>query len=104
MPENAAARRGRRRNHRVLAYRRVLAGGLTAALAVVLAACGTSHPPAAPARIGGGMATVALQPGEQVNWLFPLINGANDTGANIGYSQYLIGGRCTGSAAPAMSG
>jgi peptide/nickel transport system substrate-binding protein len=76
----AAARPGRRCSHHVLA----------AVLVVLLAGCATSTPPAAPGRISGGTATVALQPGEQFNWIMPLINGANDTGANIGYSEYLM--------------
>jgi hypothetical protein len=68
--------------------RRVLVLVISVTVAVLLAGCGTSTPPGnAPPRINGGMATVALQPGEQFNWIFPLINGANDTGANIGYSS-----------------
>jgi peptide/nickel transport system substrate-binding protein len=65
---------------------------ISVAASVLLTACGTSTPSghAAPPRVPGGMATVALQPGEQFNWIFPLINGANDTGANIGYSEYLM--------------
>ena len=86
--------------------RRVRVLVFSVAAAVVLAACATSTPSghAAPPRVPGGTATVALQPGEQFNWIFPLINGANDTGANIGYSEYLMGGRCTGSAARGMWG
>jgi len=81
MPARPAARPGRRR------FPRVLAAGLTAAL---VAACGSGGPPGTPGRMAGGTATVALQPGEQFNWIFPLASGASDTGANIGYAQYLM--------------
>jgi len=81
MPARPAARPGRRR------FPRVLAAGLTAAL---VAACGSGGPSGAPGRVAGGTATVALQPGEQFNWIFPLVSGAYDTGANIGYAQYLM--------------
>jgi peptide/nickel transport system substrate-binding protein len=36
------------------------------------------------------MATVALSPGEQFNYILPLLNTENAVGANIEYSQYLM--------------
>jgi peptide/nickel transport system substrate-binding protein len=84
MPAITAAVPGRRCCHRVLAC------VVTAVLVTLAAGCDPGLPPAGSSRLAGGTATVALQPGEQFNWIFPLINGANDTGANIGYSQYLM--------------
>jgi len=59
---------------------------------MVLAACSSSSPSSAQGqtRISGGTATVALSPGEQFNYIFPLLNTENAVGANIEYSEYLM--------------
>jgi peptide/nickel transport system substrate-binding protein len=84
MPSCAAARPGRRCHHRVLA------AGLSAALVALLAGCAASPPPAAPGRLDGGTATVALQPGDQFSWILPLLPFSASTGANLEYSEYLM--------------
>jgi peptide/nickel transport system substrate-binding protein len=60
--------------------------------AALIAACASSTPSAsqAPTRVSGGTATVALTPGEQFNYIFPLLDVANDTGANVTDSEYLM--------------
>jgi peptide/nickel transport system substrate-binding protein len=61
--------------------------------ATLLAACSSSNPTAANQpqnRVSGGTATVALTPGEQFNYIFPLLDVANDTGANVTDSEYLM--------------
>jgi peptide/nickel transport system substrate-binding protein len=59
---------------------------------MVLAACSSSSPSSTQGqtRISGGTATVALSPGEQFNYIFPLLNTENAVGANIEYSEYLM--------------
>jgi peptide/nickel transport system substrate-binding protein len=61
---------------------------------MVLAACSSSSPSstsAASGRVQGGTATVALSQTDGVfNYIFPLLNFDNDTGANVTYSQYLM--------------
>ena len=60
--------------------------------AMVLAACSSSNPTAnqAQTRVSGGTATVALTPGEHFNYIFPLLDIAHDTGANVTDSEYLM--------------
>jgi peptide/nickel transport system substrate-binding protein len=60
--------------------------------ATLLAACASSGPSASQAsvRVNGGTATIALTPGEQFNYIFPLLDVANDTGANVTDSEYLM--------------
>jgi peptide/nickel transport system substrate-binding protein len=62
------------------------------ACATVLAACSTSSSPgtASQTRVNGGTATVALTPGEQFNYIFPMVNTQNAVGANLEYSEYLM--------------
>jgi peptide/nickel transport system substrate-binding protein len=63
------------------------------ACATVLAACSTSSNSTATgsqSRVNGGIATVALTPGEQFNYIFPMLNTENAIGANIEYSEYLM--------------
>jgi hypothetical protein len=84
MPARAAALPGRRCCYRVLA------AGLTAMLVALLAGCAASQPPAAPGRLSGGTATVALQPGDQFTWMLPLLPFSASTGANLEYSEYLM--------------
>ena len=58
-----------------------------------LAACTTSSLPgtnSSEARVKGGTATVALAPGEQFNFILPLLYYEYATGANIEYSEYLM--------------
>jgi peptide/nickel transport system substrate-binding protein len=60
---------------------------------MVLAACSSAGSPASQGggtRVQGGTATVALAPGEQFNYVLPLLNLTNDVGANIEYSEYLM--------------
>ncbi len=75
--------------------RRLRAQALAAAGAaglMVLAACTSSAPSSSTgqARVQGGTATVALSPGEQFNYILPLLNTENAVGANIEYSEYLM--------------
>jgi peptide/nickel transport system substrate-binding protein len=67
----------------------VLAG---LAIALLLAACSASRlsPPAAGTRVKGGMATIALAPGNNFNYILPLLSFDFATGANIEYSEYLM--------------
>ena len=60
--------------------------------AMVLAACASSNPsaPQAQTKVSGGTATVALTPGEQFDYIFPLLDIAHDTGANVTDSEYLM--------------
>jgi peptide/nickel transport system substrate-binding protein len=60
--------------------------------AMVLAACSSSNPSATQAqtKVSGGTATVALTPGEQFDYIFPLLDIAHDTGANVTDSEYLM--------------
>jgi peptide/nickel transport system substrate-binding protein len=60
--------------------------------AMLLAACASSNPSATQAqvRVSGGTATVALTPGEQFDYIFPLLDIAHDTGANVTDSEYLM--------------
>jgi peptide/nickel transport system substrate-binding protein len=64
-----------------------------AACGILLAAC-TSSPSSAPsangARVKGGTATVALTPGNQFSYIFPLLSYQYAIGANIEYSEYLM--------------
>jgi peptide/nickel transport system substrate-binding protein len=59
---------------------------------MVLAACSSGSGPGAQGqtRISGGTATVALAPGDQFDYIFPLLNYEYATGANIEYSEYLM--------------
>jgi peptide/nickel transport system substrate-binding protein len=59
---------------------------------VLLAACtsGGSSGTAGQARVSGGTATVALAPGDQFDYIFPLLDDEDATGANIEYSEYLM--------------
>jgi peptide/nickel transport system substrate-binding protein len=60
---------------------------------LALAACSSAKPSSSSAqgaRVGGGTATVALTPGEQFNYIFPLLNYEDAVGANIEYSEYLM--------------
>jgi peptide/nickel transport system substrate-binding protein len=59
----------------------------------VLAACSSSSNPSnggSGTRVNGGTATIALSPGSQFNWIFPLLNIENAIGANIEDSEYLM--------------
>jgi peptide/nickel transport system substrate-binding protein len=59
----------------------------------VLAACSSSKDPGSSGsatRVNGGTATIAQSPGNQFNYIFPLLNYNNDIGANIETSQYLM--------------
>jgi hypothetical protein len=47
------------------------------------AGCGRVLPPAAHDRLSGGTATVALQPGDQFTWIFPMLPFSASTGANL---------------------
>jgi peptide/nickel transport system substrate-binding protein len=72
---------------------RLLAAFASVACATtVLAACSTSNTSGtgAQTRVNGGTATVALTPGEQFNYIFPLLNTENAVGANLEYSEYLM--------------
>ena len=65
----------------------------TAACGILLAACTTSSSPGSngsEARVKGGTATVALAPGDQFNFILPLLSYEYATGANIEYSEYLM--------------
>jgi peptide/nickel transport system substrate-binding protein len=59
---------------------------------MLLAACSSSPSSSGTgqARLQGGTATVALSPGEQFNYILPLLNTENAVGANIEYSEYLM--------------
>ncbi|HTX82896.1 MAG TPA: peptide ABC transporter substrate-binding protein [Streptosporangiaceae bacterium] len=64
-----------------------------AACGLLLAACtskGSSAPNATGPRVKGGTATVALAPGDQFNFILPLLSYEYATGANIEYSEYLM--------------
>jgi peptide/nickel transport system substrate-binding protein len=63
------------------------------ACAALLAACSSSNNSSGASssgRVNGGTATVALTPGSQFNYIFPLLNTENAIGANIEYSEYLM--------------
>jgi peptide/nickel transport system substrate-binding protein len=62
------------------------------ACATVLAACSSSNTPGTgpQTRVNGGTATVALTPGEQFDYIFPLLDTQDAVGANIEYSEYLM--------------
>jgi peptide/nickel transport system substrate-binding protein len=62
------------------------------ACATVLAACSTSNSSGtgSQSRVNGGTATVALTPGEQFDYIFPLLDTEDAVGANIEYSEYLM--------------
>jgi peptide/nickel transport system substrate-binding protein len=74
-----------RRRVRTLAFAGV-------AIAMLLAACSSTHSTtAAGARIKGGTATYAIvPPGNDFSYIFPLLNFADATGANLEYSEYLM--------------
>jgi peptide/nickel transport system substrate-binding protein len=59
---------------------------------VLLAACtsSSSSGTAAQPRVSGGTATVALAPGDQFDYILPLLDFEDATGANIEYSEYLM--------------
>jgi peptide/nickel transport system substrate-binding protein len=64
-----------------------------AACGLLLAACtssSTTAPSASGARVKGGTATIALAPGDQFNFILPLLSYQYATGANIEYSEYLM--------------
>src|ERR1700728_384745 len=66
------------------------AAGLTCG---VLAACSSSSDPGnsgSGTRVNGGTATIAQSPGNDFNYIFPLLNYQNDIGANIETSEYLM--------------
>jgi peptide/nickel transport system substrate-binding protein len=83
MPGCAAASSGRRVFSALLAV-------CTACLVLAAGGCGQASPPAAQDRLSGGTATVALQPGDQFSWMFPLMPFSASTGANLEYSEYLM--------------
>jgi peptide/nickel transport system substrate-binding protein len=64
--------------------------------AVLLAACTSSSSSSSASgtgtgtRVNGGTATVALTPGNQFNYIFPLLSYQDAIGANIEYSEYLM--------------
>jgi peptide/nickel transport system substrate-binding protein len=63
------------------------------ACATVLAACSSSNNSSgttSQSRVNGGTATVALTPGEQFNFILPLLDDEDAVGANIEYSEYLM--------------
>jgi peptide/nickel transport system substrate-binding protein len=59
---------------------------------VLLAACTSSSSSGTTAqpRVSGGTATVALAPGDQFDYILPLLDFEDATGANIEYSEYLM--------------
>jgi peptide/nickel transport system substrate-binding protein len=69
----------------------MLAGAGAVSLALV-AACSSSASPSGTnqSRVQGGTATVALTPGEQFNFILPMLDTADAVGANIEYSEYLM--------------
>jgi peptide/nickel transport system substrate-binding protein len=84
MPACAAARSGRR----VLS---AISAVCTACTVLATAGCGgAASPPETQDRLSGGTATVALQPGDQFSWIFPLLPFSASTGANLEYSEYLM--------------
>jgi peptide/nickel transport system substrate-binding protein len=83
MPSCAAARSGCRVLSSLLAI-------CTACAALAAAGCGAASRPQAEDRLSGGTATVALQPGDQFSWIFPLLPFSASTGANLEYSEYLM--------------
>jgi peptide/nickel transport system substrate-binding protein len=63
-----------------------------AAFSLLVAACGASHPTTSTSqsRVKGGTASIALNASSGVfNWIYPLLNFDNDTGANVD-SQYFL--------------
>jgi peptide/nickel transport system substrate-binding protein len=63
--------------------------------AILLAACTSGGGSSAPnntsgPRVKGGTATIALSPGDQFNFILPLLSYEYATGANIEYSEYLM--------------
>lgn len=73
-------------------YARPLAVAVVAC-GMLLAACtssGSSGPNVKGVRVKGGTATVALAPGDQFNFILPLLSFEDATGANIEYSEYLM--------------
>jgi peptide/nickel transport system substrate-binding protein len=71
---------------------RFLAAASVISCAALLAACssGGSSGTAAQTRVNGGTATVALTPGDQFDYILPLLDDEDATGANIEYSEYLM--------------
>ncbi len=57
---------------------------------LVLAACSGGQSTSTGGRAKGGTATIALSPGDQFNWIFPMLSYEYATGANIEYSEYLM--------------
>jgi peptide/nickel transport system substrate-binding protein len=59
---------------------------------LLLAACSSnSQSSTGGSRVNGGTATIALTPTDsQFNFIYPMLNFSNDTGANVTYSQYLM--------------
>jgi peptide/nickel transport system substrate-binding protein len=62
----------------------------TACLVLTAGGCGHASPATTQDRINGGTATVALQPGDQFSWIFPLLPFSASTSANLEYSEYLM--------------
>jgi peptide/nickel transport system substrate-binding protein len=61
------------------------------AIAMLLAACASTHSTkAAATRIRGGTATMAIGPGNDFTWIFPLLSFDEATGANEEYSEFLM--------------
>jgi peptide/nickel transport system substrate-binding protein len=73
-------------------YARSLVFAIVALCGVLLAACTSSGsaPNVTGGRVKGGTATVALAPGDQFNFILPLLSYEYATGANIEYSEYLM--------------
>jgi len=72
---------------------RVRALAIVGAVGLALvAACSSGPSSSGPSqtRVQGGTATVALTPGEQFNYIFPLLDDEDAVGANIEYSVYLM--------------
>jgi peptide/nickel transport system substrate-binding protein len=59
---------------------------------MLLAACASGSSPGTQGQVraSGGTATVALSPGDSFTDIFPLLQSANATGANLEYSEYLM--------------
>jgi peptide/nickel transport system substrate-binding protein len=78
----------------MLARRTRLLALVSVACPVLLAACtsSSSSGTAAQPRVSGGTATatVALAPGDQFDYILPLLDDEDATGANIEYSEYLM--------------